>query len=68
MQQANFDALTRKTELENKRDEMAKRLDLGFDKIETSRAEGKDVSAWELFWVKLLGQYERVCDELKTLG
>lgn len=50
-----------------KRDEYVDRLDTGAAKIEEARAQGKDVSEWEDFWISLLRRYEEVCDKLKNL-
>jgi hypothetical protein len=55
------------TRLMEKRDEYVTRLDIGAVKIEEARAQGKDVSTWEDYWIQLLHQYEAVCDKLNEL-
>jgi hypothetical protein len=39
------------------------RLEDGFRRIEQAALAGADVSEWESFWIKLLGEYEEVCRE-----
>lgn len=51
-------------ELAQKRDALDKRLEDGFRKIEDAEASGKNVYAWENFWLQLLREYESVCDDL----
>ncbi len=40
------------------------RLDDGYDRIDQAVLSGADVSEWESFWLRLLGEYEDVCREL----
>lgn len=52
------------------RDELYERLMRGVAVIEQARDEGKDpalIERWEVAWLKLLAEYERVCDELASL-
>ncbi|MDQ3855416.1 MAG: hypothetical protein M3281_03375 [Chloroflexota bacterium] len=49
------------------RNSLVDRLNNGSRQIEELRAAGEDVTSWEEFWVKLLQQYERVCDKLAQL-
>lgn len=51
--------------LEDKRDELYRRLETGYERIETALTEGKDITVWEDFWVSLLNEYEKVCTELQ---
>ena len=44
------------------------RLEDGYQRIEVARLSGRDVEAWEEFWVQLLREYEGVCDELGRLA
>lgn len=70
MQQTSLDraAIEAKiAQLEAKRDELVSRLDAGAIKIEEARGQGKDVTTWEEYWIKLLRIYEGVCDKLATL-
>jgi hypothetical protein len=52
--------------LEERRDTLASRLDTGFDKIEQARMQGKDTERWEQGWLKLLREYEEICDQIAT--
>lgn len=54
--------------LEMKRNELIERLDRGAARIQDARNQGKNVDAWEDYWISLLRTYEKVCDELATLG
>ena len=40
------------------------RLDDGYQRIDQAVLSGADVSEWESFWLRLLGEYEDVCREL----
>lgn len=51
--------------LEEHRDSLYHRLEQGYERIEQGVATGGDVATWEDFWVSLLHEYERVCDELQ---
>lgn len=53
------------TALEAHRDSLYHRLELGYARIERGLSEGEEVTTWEDFWVNLLHEYERVCDELQ---
>jgi hypothetical protein len=44
---------------------LAHRLDDGYRRIDEALRDGADVDAWEEFWIRLLQEYEEVCDELK---
>jgi hypothetical protein len=46
-------------------DTLYARLELGYERIERALAQGEEVETWEDFWVALLREYERVCDELQ---
>jgi hypothetical protein len=52
------------TNLDARRRTLENRLDDGFDRIEQAALSGTDVSEWESFWLRLLGEYEDVCREL----
>ena len=47
------------------RNSLVTRLETGSRQIEQMRAAGEDVAQWERFWVRLLSEYERVCDKLR---
>jgi hypothetical protein len=51
---------TRTTEIS----QLERRLDDGYARIEQARLDGIDTTAWEEFWVKLLVEYQSICDEL----
>ncbi len=46
------------------RDVLYRRLEDGYRKVEQGLTEGRDVADWEEFWLELLREYERVCDDL----
>jgi hypothetical protein len=43
---------------------LEQRLEDGFIRIGEAEVQGRDITAWEEFWVGLLREYESVCDEL----
>jgi Arc/MetJ family transcription regulator len=49
-----------------RRDTLVERLEAGYAKIDAGLAEGRDVAAWEDFWLALLTEYERVDDALRA--
>lgn len=51
-------------DLVTRRGTLADRLQEGYDRIEQASLSGTDVSDWESFWLRLLGEYEDVCREL----
>ena len=44
---------------------LERRLDDGYHRIEEARMQGRDVQAWEEFWIQLLREYEDICDGLR---
>ena len=42
------------------------RLVDGYHRIDSARASGQDVTAWEDFWIDLLHRYESLCDEVQV--
>jgi thymidylate kinase len=52
--------------LETARDRLYENLEKGYDRISKGLVEGKDVTEWEEFWVTLLKEYQRVCEELTS--
>lgn len=46
------------------RESLYRRLENGYRKVEQGLAEGCDMTTWEAFWIDLLREYERVCDDL----
>jgi hypothetical protein len=44
---------------------LEQRLDDGFERIDQASLAGSDVTEWESFWIRLLGEYEDVCRDLK---
>jgi hypothetical protein len=47
------------------RETLERRLDDGYRRIEEARVQGRDVQAWEEFWIQLLHEYEEICDGLR---
>lgn len=54
-------------ELIKQRDELVARLEKGDQLIESNRRLGQDVGQLEDHWIKLLRQYERICDRIREL-
>ena len=51
-------------DLDIRRSTLEDRLDDGYQRMEQAVLSGADVSEWESFWLRLLGEYEDVCREL----
>jgi hypothetical protein len=51
-------------ELRRRKLTLEQRLDDGFVRIGEAEVLGKEIGAWESFWLSLLSEYESVCDEL----
>ena len=51
-------------EIGARRRTLERRLDDGYRGIEEALRAGQDVGAWEDFWIRLLRDYEAVCDQL----
>jgi hypothetical protein len=51
-------------DLDVRRRTLEDRLDDGYQRIDQAALSGADVSEWESFWLRLLGEYEDVCREL----
>lgn len=51
-----------------RRDTLMERLEAGYAKIDAALAEGRDVAAWEDFWIALLAEYARAEDQLRAHG
>ena len=52
------------TNLDSRRQMLENRLDDGFRRIDEAVLSGTDVTEWESFWLRLLGEYEDICREL----
>ena len=50
--------------LEDRRDTLAHRLNTGFDTIERANQQGRDTTHWEAAWIRLLAEYEEICDQI----
>ena len=48
---------------ESRRLLLERRLEDGYRRIDQAALAGGDVTEWESFWIKLLGEYEDVCRE-----
>jgi hypothetical protein len=53
------------TNLDDRRNSLEQRLDDGYRRIDQASLAGSDVTEWESFWIRLLGEYEDVCRELQ---
>jgi hypothetical protein len=51
-------------DLDARRRTLEDRLDDGYQRIDQALLSGAEVSEWESFWLRLLGEYEDVCREL----
>jgi len=57
-------------ELRQRREQLEKRLNDGLEVINRANERGRDVAAWEAFWLSLLREYEQVTKQMtegKTL-
>lgn len=52
-------------DLEWRRESLARRLEDGYRRIDQAIAAGEDVAEWERFWIRLLREYEAICDTLQ---
>jgi hypothetical protein len=52
------------TDLSDRCRTLEERLDDGYQRIDQAVLSGTDVTEWESFWLRLLGEYEDVCREL----
>jgi hypothetical protein len=52
--------------LEERRDMLAARLETGFQKIEQAERIGTDTTRWEHAWMRLLNEYEQICDQIQS--
>lgn len=43
---------------------LEQRLEDGYARIGAAELEGRDIAAWERFWLELLNEYEHIYDEL----
>lgn len=49
--------------LAERKAKLEQRLEDGDRKIEEEALRGRDVTAWEDFWMTLLAEYEDVCEQ-----
>lgn len=52
-------------DLRRQKNRLEQRLEDGYVRIDEAVRQGRNVSAWEDFWLSLLFEYESVCDELQ---
>lgn len=50
--------------LRNRKRTLEQRLEDGFVRIGEAELQGREIEAWESFWLSLLAEYESVCDQL----
>ena len=53
------------SDLSARRRTLEDRLDDGYQRIDQAVLSGADVSEWESFWLRLLGEYEDLCRDLE---
>ena len=49
--------------IESRRQSLERRLEDGYQRIDQAALVGADVTEWESFWIRLLGEYEDICRE-----
>ncbi len=54
--------------LEERRDTLYARLDAGYARIQSAIERGEDVHRWEQGWMRLLHEYEEICDQIDRRG
>ena len=52
-------------DLSARRRTLEDRLDEGYQRIDQAVLSGADVTEWESFWLRLLGEYEDLCRDLE---
>ncbi len=52
-------------DLRRQKNRLEQRLEDGYVRIDEAVRQGRDVTAWEDFWLSLLYEYETVCNELQ---
>lgn len=57
-------SITSIDDLRVRKSTLEQRLEDGFARIGAAELAGRDVAAWEQFWLELLREYEHICDEL----
>jgi hypothetical protein len=57
-----------RAELLRRRRALEQRLIDGWKRIDAAIADGRDVAEWERHWMLLLGEYQRVCADLRSVG
>jgi hypothetical protein len=60
-----FVASLKSIDLDDRRKSLEQRLEDGFQRIDQASLAGSDVTEWESFWIRLLGEYEDVCRYLR---
>jgi hypothetical protein len=53
------------SDLSVRRTTLEDRLDEGYQRIDQAVLSGADVTEWESFWLRLLGEYEDLCRDLE---
>ena len=54
---------TRQNKIKRRRPVLKRRLEDGYRRIDQALDQGEDIGTWEAFWIRLLHEYESVCDE-----
>lgn len=55
----------RRSAIVSRRQSLERRLDDGYGRIDQALRDGADIAAWEDFWIRLLREYESLCDDLR---
>lgn len=56
-----------RSELEERKLALCRRLEDGYGRIELALQQGRDVTQWEDLWETLLHEYETICDEIDRI-
>ena len=56
-----------RSELEERKLALYRRLEDGYGRIEPEIQQGRYVAQWEELWERLLHEYEEICDEISRM-
>lgn len=56
-----------RSELEERKLTLTRRLEDGYNRIELAIQQGRDITQWEDLWETLLQEYEVICDEINQI-
>jgi hypothetical protein len=52
--------------LDERRDVLYQRLERGYETIENAALSGEEIARWEQGWLRLLREYEQICDMITS--